>query len=238
MKIMMKIAMIAVIFTAFSVLHAQSPTESDIYNKLVQPGKESVLALDAVLKNTDSSSAAVLFIASTVAFRQKRVEDAAFLIYIGEIRAQFDHALFPPAKTGDADPVETYSALEQQLGNQINPAIMEKPKLFAKVLEKVKSWRPNVAAGYAPGWEYSKKASEKEAEAVLINAKREFSNTMDGVCALLQDRTYFAAFKTARNYNLKTGFGRPSQKECDSAVQTMQRIEREKNIYGFATHAQ
>ena len=232
-----KLALIAfVFFTLVNASQAQSPTESAIYSQLVRPGKASVLALDAVLKNPDFSSAAVLFIASTVAFRQKQVEDAAFLMYLGEIRVQFDHALFPPKENVDADPISTYTALQQQLGSRVNPAIMEEPRLFAKVLAKVKNWSPKIAEGYGPGWEYAKIGNPKEAEAALATAKAEFLKTMGGLCTLLQDRAYFAAFKTVRNFSLKSGKGGPSQQAYESAIQTMKRIERDKGIYGFATH--
>jgi len=235
MKITFNIAF-AVAFMAFNNLQAQSPAESDIYGRLVGHGNESVSALETVLKASDNYSTAVLFMGSAVAYRLKQLDDSAFLMYIAEIRVQFDHALFPPTGTDDNDPVQTFAALQQQLGGMINPAIMQKPKLFAKVLARVKAWTPKVSENYNPGWEFSKKESANEGEAALKNAKKEFLKTMDGLCTLLQDNAYFAAFKTSQDYNLKSS-GKPSKQAYDAAVQTMKRIEKEKGIYGFATNA-
>jgi len=222
----------AVVFTALNTLHAQSTSDSATYKKLIAQGKESGSTLDTVLKSPEIFSSMVLFAAGDVALHEKRLEDACFLLYAGELRLTFDHALYPSA--GSGDPMQPYAELQQESGARISPAIMRQPALFAKALERVKSFNPKVIEGYNTGWKYGKKAAAEEAQAAFVDAKKELLHDMGGVCTLLQDETYFAAFKVCQEYNLKSGTGGPSQKAYDANFQIMKRIEKEKGIHGFA----
>jgi len=226
--------LVAVLACASATL-AQSPVEDALYQRLTTSGSDSAAALDEVMAKPESSSAVLLYFASSVALKEKRLEDSGFLFYVARFRAQFDKELFPPTGTGGNSPMVLFGALQQQLGSVVNPALMAEPKVFAKVLARVESWKPEVPQGYLPGWEFSQKESPEKAEASIQDGRARFLEGMGGICTLLQDDDYFAAFKTAQDYNLKPRDEKPAKEAFDTAMETMERIEREKGIQGVVT---
>ncbi|MCX6952432.1 MAG: hypothetical protein NTV51_09740, partial [Verrucomicrobia bacterium] len=145
---MKKILLFITIFAWVVSLHAQSAAEQALYLQLTTKGSESAAALKKILAKPESASAVMLYTASGVALREKRLEDSGFLFYVARFRAQFDKELFPPTGTGGDSPMVLFGALQQQLGGVVNPALMAEPKVFAKVLARVKSWKPEVPNGY------------------------------------------------------------------------------------------
>jgi hypothetical protein len=216
-------------------LNAQSPAEQALYLQLATEGGDSVAALKKILAKPKSSSALMLYMASGVAFREKRLEDSGFLFYVARFRAQFDKELFPPTETGGDSPMVLFGALQEQLGSVIGPALMAEPKVFAKVLARVKSWKPEVPKGYVPGWEFSQKESQEKAEASIRDGRAKFLEGMSGICTLLRNDEYFAAFRTAQDHNMKPRAEKPTKESFDAAMKTMERIEREKGIQGFVS---
>jgi len=214
---------------------AQAPSEQALYLQLASTGSEAIAALKKVLAKPESASAVILYTASGVAFREKQIEDSGFLFYVARFRAQFDKELFPPTGTGGDSPMVLFGALQQQLGSVVNPALLAEPKVFARVLARVKSWNPEVAADYSPGWAFSKKGSKELAEASIKDGRAKFLDGMGGICTLLQDDAYFAAFKIGQDYNLKQGSERPTKEAFDASMKTMERIEGEKGIQGIAS---
>ena len=210
-----------------------------LYRQLAVGGKEvSTAALDRIVKNPGVISAAVLYSAVSVAVREKRIEDAGVLFYLARFRAQFDSELFPSTGKGGDSPLTALAALQQQWGSVINPVVMGNPTMFAAVLARVKTWRPTVPEGYHPGWQYDGRGDEERARATMEGAFRQFLDSMNGLCTLLQDPAYFAAFRTGQDYNTLRGGSRPSAQAFQEAVQTMARIEKEKGIPGIASQTQ
>lgn len=231
---MKKIAVLVMMLVCVAA-NAQSPAEQALYTQLASKSDNSAAALKEVLSKPESVSAVLLYTASGVALRERQLEDAGFLFYVARFRAQFDKALFPPTGTGGNSPMVLFGALQQQLGSAINPALMGEPQVFAKVLARVKSWQPKVPEGYAPGWEFSQKENEEKAAASIQEGRAKFLDGMGGICALLQDDEYFAAFKVAQAYNSKPPAEKPTKEAFDTAMKTMSRVEKEKGIQGLAT---
>lgn len=210
--------------------------EQALYHQLTSEAT-CVRALNKVLKTPDEFSAGLLFVSCSVALRLHRLEDAGFLFYAGNIRTEFDKALFPPVVgSGGASPLVVLGMLQVEQGTRLSPALMGEPKLFAKVTARVKSWKPRVPSGFEPGWDYSKKGNEKQAEAVMETTRNEIVSQLGDLSRLLQDDAYFAAFKTAQDYHLRAAdeSTRPSAESYQSACQAMEQIEKEKRIVGFA----
>lgn len=214
---------------------AQAPAEQALYLQLGSNGGEGVAALKKVLAKPESVSAVILYTAASVAFRERQIEDSGYLYYIARFRAQFDKELFPPTGTGGDSPMVLFGALQQQLGSAVSPTLWAQPKVFARVLARVKSWNPEVTVDYSPGWAFSRKGSRELAEASLKNGRTKFLDGMGGICTLLQDDAYFAAFRIGQDYNLKQGSERPTKEAFDAAMKTMERIEGEKGIQGIAS---
>ena len=231
---MTKMLLVLTFLTSLVTVRAQSRSELTVYQKLTSTNVSlAASAMDGVLKNAPEYSGAALFIASGVAFREHRIEDAGFLFYVAKFRAEFDIALFPPTGTGSNNPMVAFGALNQELGSSINPAVMAEPKVFARILARVKTWSPVLAPNYDPGWPFAKKGDEKQARAALQAEIKNFMGGMGGLCTLLQDSRYFAAFKVMQAYNLHNGATQPSQEAYDGAVQTILAIEKEKGIQAF-----
>jgi hypothetical protein len=212
------------------VASAESKADDELYEKLQKTGPESVAALDGILKRSDRTNAAFLYMASGVALREKRLEDAGFLYFAAEIRSRFDMAAFAAKGTGGNSPGALLAALHQTVGGTISPAVTAEPKIFARVLRRVKTWNPKIPEGYFPGWEFTAAKTEKEAREAIRDGRNTFERDQNNLCTLLQDDLYFAAFKTVQAYNLRRGTERPSKESYDAAVQTIESIEKQKGI--------
>ena len=123
------------------------------------------------------------------------------------------------------------AAANQQLGEVVNSAIWRDRKVYAKVLERVRLWKPRLVLGYAPVWKYSGKGSMKQADQVFADQRKTMIDRMSGFCTLLQDDAYFSASGIVQDYNLKIRDPkRPSKEAYDAAIRTLERIEKEKGI--------
>ncbi|MGE0537048.1 MAG: hypothetical protein AB7O68_18895 [Pirellulales bacterium] len=208
---------------------AQSAAEMPLYEKLQSP-KERVEAVKTVLARADGHSAGLLYMTAGAAFRDMHLEDSAFLFYAARLRAQFDRECFPATGTGGDSPFVAFNALAQELGQRINPAIMAKPEMFAKVIDRLKQWEPKAPEDYDPGYDYSERKSEEAAIQATAESRKTYVDGLSDLSTLLQDVDYFAAFKVMQAYNLGPLKDRPSDEEYAQAVETIKRIEKEKGI--------
>jgi hypothetical protein len=174
-----------------------------------------------------------LYAGAGVAFREKRLEDSAFLFYAGQLRARFDQKCFPAKGTGGDSPFLAYAALSQTLGSTINPAVMAEPKVFAKAIDRLKKWNPKATKDYTPGYEFTERVSEKDAREAIQPSRADFFSLMGDLSTLLNDAEYFAAFRVMQSYNLTRGEKRPTKEENEKATEAMKRIEKDKKLKGF-----
>jgi hypothetical protein len=215
-----------------TVCFSQSPAEKVLYEKLEKGEAE---ALEPVLKTPGEYSALILYVGAGVAFKEKRLEDSAFLFYAGQLRARFDQKCFPPKGTGGDSPFLVYAALSQGLGSTINPAVMSEPKAFAKAIERVEKWSPKAPIEYTPGYEFQERLSEKDAHEAAKPNRTEFLSRMGDLSKLLNDPEYFAAFRVVQAHNLASGDKRPTKEENERATETMKRIEKDTGLKGIAS---
>lgn len=216
-----------------SVGFSQSLAEKDLYEKLAE-GPDRAKALETVLKAPDQFSALILYLGADAAFKEKRLEDSAFLFYAGRLRTQFDKECFPPKGTGGDSPFVVYAALSQQFGSAITPAVMAEPEVLAKVIERVKKWNPKASKEYDPGYEFTERKSENAVHEAVKPNRTEFLSRLGDLSSLLNDAEYFAAFRVVQAYNLPIDDKRrPTQEENEKATETMKRIEKDKGLKGF-----
>lgn len=112
---------------------------------------------------------------------------------------------------------------------------MAEPKVFEKVIARIKKWTPKAPKEYDPGYEFTERKSEKDAHEAAKPNRTEFIEYMSGISTLLNDATYFAAFRVIQAYNFSSEDKRPTKEAYDRATKTMKRIEKEKGIKGFFT---
>jgi hypothetical protein len=233
-KVLLRTVAIVVALLA-ALVFLGSQTDEFLYRQMISKGPGAISALGRVLDKSDAVSAAILYTASSVAFGENRLEDAGFLFYIARFRVRFDKAMFPPTGTGGNSPMLAFAALQQQLGSVLNPTLMAEPKVFARVLERVKPWTPKLTGLYKPGWDFAAKGNESSARAEFEDGKKEFLKGLGGICELLQDPAYFAAFRVVQDYSLKFDSSRPKKESCDAALETMGKIEKAKGIEGVSS---
>jgi hypothetical protein len=216
-----------------AVLFLRSLTEDDLYRKL-DSSSESIQALEIILKNPDRYSAGILYVSANAAFAKKRLEDSAFLFYAAQLRTRFDAECFPPKGTGGNDPFLVHAALSQQLGSAINPAVMAEPKVFDRAIARLRKWSPKASRDYNPGYEFTQRRTEKDADQATTAKRTEFIDGMTELSTLLNDAEYFAAFQIVQAYHLTAGDKRPSQEAKDKAIETMKRIQKNKGLKGLS----
>lgn len=210
---------------------SQSRGEMELYEKLTA-SPQAAQGLETVLKQPGGYSATILFVSSGVAFKEKRLEDSAFLFYAAQLRARFDQQCFPPRGQGGDSPQVAYGALAHEFGIAINPAVMAQPKVFEKVMVRVKKWTPKASADYDPGYEFTERKTEQEAAEAAKPNRDDFLERMSGLSTLLNDSEYFAAFRILQAYNSESNDQRPTDEANDQATETMIRIEKERKIKG------
>lgn len=226
---------------AFSLLVAtcssafpQSKAESELYKQLSE-GPDRVKAMEDVLRAPEERSTVILYFAASVAYKEKRLEDSGFLFYAAQLRARFDRECFKAKGTGGDSPGVLFGALSQQLGSEINPAIMAEPKVYAKALARVKAWVPKASEDYDPGYEYTKRKTEADTHKAVMEQRNEFFSRMGDLSLLLNDADYFAAFRTLQKHNIDRENNPLTKEEKERVEETMKRIEREKKLKGVFT---
>jgi hypothetical protein len=191
-------------------------------------------ALTEVLAHPTTTPTTALYLAAGAALQSGQLADAGFLFYAARIRAAFDQALFPPEGTGGNSPLVALGALQFQLGSVLNPTLMADPKAYARVVKKVKAWKPEAPADYQPGWQYSRRTTLPVAESAIRELRAKFIEQMGGMSTLLNDPEYFAAMRTVQKFNLGKDAERPTREAYDAALKTMRGIEQAKGIKGPA----
>ena len=198
-----------------------------------QSAEQAAAPIAYIVQHAQEAPAPHLFIASASAVSSDKLEDAAFLFYIAQMRARYDLSRFPPKGSGGNSPGVALAAMSQQIGAVVNPSVMREPKTFSKVIARVNAWQPQTPAKYSPGWEYA--TTNPDAGKKMLDTQRAAFNKQFGALAtLLNDPQYFAAFKVVQQYNLD---GSPSDDERikakSAAEATMTAIEKKKDIEGL-----
>lgn len=178
-----------------------SITSMDAAIKVLESGPRDRAgeALDYVSGNLDRARADVLLMASMAALSLKRLEDAGFLFYAGQLRTRVDQQRFPAVGKGGSDPAVAIGALMQIIGAEINPAIMRDPATFAAVLDRLEKWNADTAPGYDPGWTYANAPSAAEAAKIIETVRAEYLRGGRGALSLVKVPEYLAALRESED---------------------------------------
>lgn len=215
-----------------TVAYSQRPPDFEIL-KRIHEEPNPVEAIEAVLEHADEYQSLTLIMAAGAAFAEHPLEDSAFLLYAGELRADFDRECFPPEGTGGNSPFLVHTALFQQYGSSINPVLMARPDVLNKVANRLKKWTPKAPNDYDPGYFFVERKSEQEALKATKPDRTRLISQMEGLATLLNDAEYSAALRVVRAYNSASEAQKPTKEAYNQAVETMRRIEKDKEIEGF-----
>jgi hypothetical protein len=234
--------LLLVLFGSSTIFAEQEPakikTMDDVLRVIEASSKpaDALPALDFVLENVDRTPVMGLFLGAATAFANGRVEDAAFLFYAGQLRKHYDAQRFTPKGNGGDNPLFLFDAMSQNMGGEINPAIMREPKLFRAAMKRVEAWKPVAPSGYDPGWEYTAAKRDGDPLPEYEKNRREFLARMGDVVTVLNDAEYFVAFKTLQDFNFSSfeEQQKPERiKAKDAATAKMLAIETKMNVYGL-----
>lgn len=189
----------------------------------------SRIDLHAELEKINGASprldAATLFNGATMALQLRDIEEAAFFFYAGQIRQRVDETIFPP-RGGDAP--QAIIALNQLIGQAINPAVFREPDSIERVYERLVDWKLVVESGYEPPWPTKRVLPADEINNVIKQQKQGFLKILSETVTLLQIPEYAEAVRHVQDYNLGSNAYReaPGAKEkFEAAEATIKRIK-------------
>ena len=226
---------LALLFLAVPLFAAQ-PDMDKALQELQKGPEQAKPAIGFIVANSERAPALNLFFGAAAAAQLGRTEEAAFLFYAAQLRARMDAARYPPKGKGGDSPLVALGAINNQVGIMVNPAIMRQPQKFSAVVERIAVWNPATPKGYEPGWQFTPGASEADARKKFNENRAAFLKQFRGMAKLLNDATYFAAFKTLQEFNFAPPAEqqKPEQvKKKDAAVKTLQSIEQRMGIKGL-----
>ena len=212
----------------------QIPDLSFEPNAIAAPFKAGRAALEYVLGNAETTSAILLMIGANTAYRLGRLEDAAFLLCAARIRNKYDQQKYEPRDTGGDSPQLFMSFLFHNIGESVNREVFLRPKEYAAVIKRLEAWTIKDPPGYDPGWPYTLR---KIAPDLSTKLKAEYLDFYKPIALLLDTPEYFRAFKAIREYNelpVAKRSDTAALKRRSAALETMRRIEKEKNLKGFS----
>jgi hypothetical protein len=210
---------------------AQPISEDYLYKKLTME-RDSAQALESVLKTPDQYSARILYTSAGVAFKENHLEDSGFLYYAAQLRAEFDQVCFPATDKESSRPSILYGVISESIGNEVYPAITARPKVFAKVVSRLKSWTPKASNDYLPGYKFWERNTQKQAYDATKPKQTKFINRMSDLSVLLNDENYFTAFQIIQAYNRANNRQKPTREAVAKANEAMKRIEQDSRQKG------
>jgi len=219
-----------------------SPELEKVFTNLQSNDRRSVEdAASYVVQHADTVPSFLLLLASAKAIALNDFENAGFLFYSGQIRAQFDLQRFPPTVKGGDSPTTALGTLKKQIGEVVNPRVFRQPQVYSRIIHRLEQWMIATKADYNPGWEYHDQSVggndlqswEKE---TFNKIKSEHLVFARGFSKLLNMPEYFAAFKTVQDYDMASKSFRdvPANKRAmQDAENIMKHIEKKRKINGM-----
>lgn len=203
--------------------------------QLTLPGSSALQkrTLVDVLARTDTAETTALLLAANSALKLKRIDDAGFLYNAAQVRHTQDLARFPPL---DAERpwLQRIDALRVDTGKQVSSALLDTPKAYGRVAKRLASWRCETRQDYLPAWRSRHQRAAGDCQAL----SRERASALQDIATLMDIPSYAEAARLARYYLNGSASVRalPGLKEqYRDALAEMQRIERNKGLYGLST---
>src|SRR5262249_51667239 len=100
-------------------------------------------------------------------------------------------------------------------------------------VDKLKEWTPKAPKGYAPGYDFTDRLSEKDALEATKGYRTDYVRRLSDLSTLLENADYFAAFQVVQSYTSADDEKRPSKEEFEKASARMKTIEKDKGVKGL-----
>ncbi|MBN9400869.1 MAG: hypothetical protein J0I17_11890 ['Candidatus Kapabacteria' thiocyanatum] len=139
------------------ILLALPPTIRAHYHRTTPVVRPQDVDLKRIFREITTTPAADLFTAAGQVYRDGKLEDAAFLFYVAQLRVAHDMLMYPARGTGGNSPLVAFGAIASVLGPEINGALSSQPTIQHAALQRVRKWAPATHRTYSPGWEYTER---------------------------------------------------------------------------------
>lgn len=192
--------MAAFLVTAQAGAVTAVPFDRGVFLQKMNNGDGEV-AVDMAVNNVVHADPTTMYMAAALAYKGKKLEDAAFLYYAAQMRAKFDMQRFH--ETGGDGIGSLYGALSRQVGEEVNLAIARDPQALVAVLNRLEAWSVQPAAPYDPGWAVQDRTRMSGNEEAILgkSIKDETLNRLRPMAELLSDPEYFSAFLIFQAFN-------------------------------------
>jgi hypothetical protein len=181
-----------------------------------------------ILANHRQANATQLFFAARNALQSGRIEDAGFLFYAAQLRAQLDFFRNPSANMQQA-----LGAVRQVMSEAIDPVIIRDPKVYEKIFDRVKIWEIVPLETYSPGWDSNATKTPEEIKGAAASIKQGLVEYMGNGVSLFKIPAYHKAAMTVQSYNFSSPDVRDDSKSraaYESALSTIRELERDRGI--------
>lgn len=189
--------------------------------------------LDSLLKSGQHADPLTLLVGANTAIKQNRLTDAGVLYQQAQIRRITDLQRFPPKPDAQTQ-VKNVARLKARVSAALGPKLLESPRIYAQIAQRLGRWRCETGAGYTPSWPYDRRVPAISCEATQQRKVR----LMQDLSVLLAQEDYASAAQLAEYYQsssssvreltgLKEGYLR--------ALATMRTIERKQKRMGLST---
>ena len=158
-------------------------------------------SLTYILQHQANIPSTHLIFASAQAFSLDQLEEAAYLLYAGQLRAKFDLQRFPPTQIGGESPKITLTTMMRQVGSLVNPEIYKKPEMYTRVVSNLAKFQLTTAQGYDPGWDYQYQLQTDQQRVILLDIAKTDLKQLADFSILLNNEDYFNAFTMLQNFH-------------------------------------
>lgn len=189
--------------------------------------------LDSLLKNTQLADPSVLFAAAMTAIKQNRLTDAGVLYQEAQIRRLTDLKRFPPNAEAQAA-LKNIERLKNTVSTALSPKLLDKPRIYAQIAQRLESRECASATGYVPAWTYTRVTPSVTCNALHQQKVR----SMRDLSVLLSLPEYAEAAQLAEYYQNSSQSVRELAGLKDGyrqALATMRTIERKQKRVGLSS---
>jgi len=240
MRPLLLTTVMAFCLTACESIQTSSDGPSEAGNQ-IDAGSPSVSAtapskpttLEGLLRNTQLAQPADLFEAALLAIKLNRLTDAGVLYQEAQIRRMTDLRRFPPTAEAQAE-LKRLDQLKGDVSKTLGPKLLDKPRLYALVAQRLEARSCATGLGYEPAWPHHRTVSGVD----CTRMHQQKVKQMRDLSVLLSLPDYAEAAQLAEYYRsssssvrelagLKEGYLR--------AIATMRSIERSQKRMGLST---
>jgi len=188
--------------------------------------------LNSLLKDNQRADPLTFLVGANTALKQGRLTDAGLLYQQAQIRRLTDLQRYPPKPDAQAQ-VKNVLRLKANVSAALGPKLLEQPKVYAQIAQRLQRWHCDSGIGYVPSWPYSHVVKDINCAATQQQKVR----LMRDLSVLLSQPDYASAAQLAEYYQNSSSSVRELSGLKEGylkALSTMRKIERQQKRIGLS----